>query len=294
VGQNVFLTSAKGEYVFRGRPFYDEQLDVEKFIVESLHEHTNVNVAYPYLVDDSTDIFGFKYAIMPRLPGIQIASGGTVIAGLSKEDRFKIAQAMAAALAEMHKLTFELVKHNDGAAVFTPPNMVQEHSDHAELTIRRLKETIAGLPEISTVTNEDTVYMDDIIEKNIDALSFLYEPGFIMGDFKEDNVVFSNENGDWKVCGAFDFAMSHFGNSECDIPRAYAMYIDAGTELAKEFIREYTRLNPPKEGFYRRLKIYSLSERLGIWWWAKSQKRALWDENMPLREWLSPYFSVEY
>jgi len=292
VGQNVFLTSAKGEYVFRGRPFYDEQLDVEKFIVESLREHTNINVAYPYLIDNSTDIFGFKYAIMPRLPGVQIADGGTIIIDLSKDERLKIARAMAVALAEMHKLTFELVKHNKAAAIFIPPNMLQEHSGHAELITQRLKGGIAGLPEISVVTDEDTIYMNEIIEKNIDALSFQYEPGFIMGDFKEDNVVFSNDNGDWKVCGVFDFAMSHFGNSECDIARVYAMYIDAGAEPAKEFIKEYTRLNPPKEGFYKRLKIYSLAERLGIWWWAKSQNRILWDENMPLREWLEPYFSV--
>jgi len=294
VGQNVFLTSSKGEFVFRGRPFYDEQFDVEKFAVDNLREKTNTPTAYPYLIDNDTDIFGFKYAVMPRLPGIQIASGGTVIVDLSKNDRLKIARAMAAALAEMHKLKFEYVKHQKDAAVFAPPNMLQEHSGHVELIARRLNETIAGLPDISAVTGEDIVYMDEIIKENIDALSFEYEPGFIMGDFKEDNAVFSNDNGDWKVCGVFDFAMSHFGNSECDIARIYAMYIDAGVELAQEFIGEYTKLNPPKEGFYKRLKIYSLAERLGIWWWAKSQNRILWDENMPLRKWLAPYMSVDY
>jgi len=294
VGQNVFLTSAKGEYVFRGRPFYEEQLAVEKFIVESLREHTNINVAYPYLIDNSTDIFGFQYAVMPRLPGIQIANGGEIIAELTKENRLSAARAMAAALAEMHKLTFELVKHKKGAAVFTPPNMLQEHTGHVELITRRLKETIAGLPGVSAVTDDDKIYMGDIIEKNIGALAFFYEPGFIMGDFKEDNVVFSNDDGVWKVCGVFDFAMSHFGNSECDIARIYAMYIDAGVEYAKEFISEYAKLNPPKEGFYKRLKIYSLAERLGIWWWAKSQNRTLWDDDIPLREWLAPYFSIDY
>jgi hypothetical protein len=72
------------------------------------------------------------------------------------------------------------------------------------------------------------------------------------------------------------------------------MYIDAGTEPAKEFMREYTRLNPPKEGFYKRLKIYSLAERLGIWWWAKSQNRTWWDKDMSLTEWLDFYLSVKF
>jgi len=292
----VFLTSTKGEYVFRGRPFYNEQFDVEKFAVENLREKTNVTTAYPYIIDNDTDIFGFKYAIMPRMSGIQTMNGGTLILDLSKDERLKIARAMATALAEMHKLTFELVKYQKDADLFTPPNMLQEYSAHAELTIGRIANEIEDLIEIKS---DDIKYINDIIMKNKDSLLIPFEPRFLMGDFKEDNVLFSNDNSEWKVCAVFDFAMSHFGDCEKDLSRICAMYIDEdemdkNASLTKEFVNTYIKLNPPREKFLERLKLYMLEERKGIWWWAKTQNRAWWDKNMNFTEWLAPYLNVDF
>ena len=291
VGQNVFLTSTKGEYVFRGRPFYDEQFDVEKFAVENLRKKVNIPTAYPYMIDNDTDIFGFKYAIMPRMSGIQTMNGGTIILDLSKDERLKIARAMATMLAKMHKLKFECVKHQENAALFTPPNMLQTHSGYAEFMIGRITNEIEDLIGIKKA---DIDYINEMIMKNKDALLVPFEPCFLMGDFKEDNVLFSNDNGEWNVCAVFDFAMSHFGDCERDLSRICAMYIDEDANLAKEFVNTYIKLNPPREGFFERLKLYMLEERKGIWWWAKSQNRGLWDENISLTEWLEPYLNIDF
>jgi aminoglycoside phosphotransferase (APT) family kinase protein len=289
VGQNVFLTSTKGEYVFRGRPFYDEQFDVEKFAVEKLREKTSIPTAYPYIIDNDTDIFGFKYAVMPRLPGILTANGGTIILDLSKNERLKIARAMAEALAEIHKIKYE----PDDKFPF--PYEHKSNEDYADWVIGRIID--AHIEELIDTTADDIKFIKDIAEKNKNALLIPFEPCFLMGDFKEDNVLFSNDNGgdnsEWKVCAVFDFAMSNFGDCERDLSRLYAMYIDEDKDLANEFINTYVKLNPPRKGFFERLKIYSLEERKGIWWWAKNlPEGAFWDNNITLTEWLEPYLNI--
>src|SRR5215216_5853473 len=72
-GQNVFVTSTQGHYVLRGMPHYPWQFPKERFGAALLHERTQVPVAYPYLLDASTDIFGWSYLLMPRLQGIRPA-----------------------------------------------------------------------------------------------------------------------------------------------------------------------------------------------------------------------------
>lgn len=295
VGQNVFLTSTKGEFVFRGRPFYEEQFDVEKFMVDNLHKHTKVHVAYPYLIDNSAEIFGFKYAIMPKLKGIQIANGGTLIMKFSKEERLKIVRAMVEILIEMQQLklrdTEKYMSENIKNAMRL--NAVKNTEVYAENIINKITGSLENTPEI---TNEDIKFINDIVEQNRKSLLIPFEPCFVMGDFKEDNVLFSNTGGEWKVCGVFDFAMSHFGDGETDLSRIYAMYIgemDRDANFAGEFIRTYIKLKPPREGFFERFKIYSIQERLGIWSWAKNRREgAWWDDDMPLREWLAGYLNL--
>ncbi|MDF2586726.1 MAG: aminoglycoside phosphotransferase family protein [Anaerocolumna sp.] len=116
-----------------------------------------------------------------------------------------------------------------------------------------------------------------------------------MGDFKEDNVLFSNDNGEWKVSAIFDFSLSHFGDGEEDLSRICAMYINESndTNLAREFINHYVKLSVPREGFIERSKLYTIRERLDIWSWAKNQNQVWCNKNMTLREWLELYLSIE-
>ena len=89
--------------------------------------------------------------------------------------------------------------------------------------------------------------------------------------------------------------MSNFGDCERDLARIYAMYGDEDTDLVREFINTYVKLNPPRERFFERLKLYSLEERKGIWWWAKNRTEgAWWDKNITLTEWLESYLNVDF
>src|SRR5918994_7521290 len=70
-GQNVFVESTTGEYVLRGAPHYDWQLPSERFFARLLHERTRTPVPWPYLLDPGEDIFGWSYALMPRMAGLK-------------------------------------------------------------------------------------------------------------------------------------------------------------------------------------------------------------------------------
>src|SRR5581483_3214576 len=96
-GQNVFVTSTQGEFVLRGVPHYTWQFKNEVFMVNLLHEKTSVPVPYPYLFDESEDIFGWSYVIMPRLKGRQFDQ--PMESRLPQVDREGIATALAESLA---------------------------------------------------------------------------------------------------------------------------------------------------------------------------------------------------
>src|ERR1051325_606338 len=103
-GQNLFLTSTAGEFVLRGVPHYDWQFGTEKFFIEQLHEKTRVPVPHPYLLNPSTEIFGWPFVIMPKLSGLQLADP-QIVSNLSMDERRAIAQALAAMLIEIQTLT---------------------------------------------------------------------------------------------------------------------------------------------------------------------------------------------
>ena len=104
-GQNVFVTSTMGDWVLRGVPHYDWQLPAEQFFCELLHTRTRTPAPWPYLLDPSDDIFGWSYAIMPRMPGFQ-PSEPMMADDLTHMDRIGIAHALAENLVLMQELTW--------------------------------------------------------------------------------------------------------------------------------------------------------------------------------------------
>src|SRR5207249_4234797 len=89
-GQNCFVISTEGEFVLRGAPHYAWQLLEEQFFARLLHAHTRAPVPWPYYVEQSSELFGWSYAVMARLPGEQL--GGLVNRGaLTPDHRLHLA-----------------------------------------------------------------------------------------------------------------------------------------------------------------------------------------------------------
>jgi hypothetical protein len=116
-GQNVFVTTTDGEFVLRGAPHWVKeihetawhredrwQFTKEKFYAGQLHAHTNAPVPWPMLHDESSDILGWPYLVMPRMPGTCFDEH-SIRKALPPEDRREIATALGTMLAEMQRLT---------------------------------------------------------------------------------------------------------------------------------------------------------------------------------------------
>src|SRR5271166_2782061 len=107
-GQNIFVTSTGGEFVLRGAPQPPMATSDRTVLREDVVERTTVPTPWPFLIDPHTDIFGWSFAIMPKMKGLQL-SDFRVKRSLTPDDRRAISLAMARGLAAMHKLTWPIV-----------------------------------------------------------------------------------------------------------------------------------------------------------------------------------------
>ena len=181
-GQNVFLTSTKGEYVLRGAPHYPWQFPKERFFTDLLHEHTSVPVPWPYRLDPSDDIFGWSYVIMPRMPGLQL-SKSDVRDKLGAEDRLGIAYAMGETLALLQELTWPCAGEYDLESDTIQPLEV----DYSEWVISRIHHylQLAMLPSDRT-TDADVKWVEMMISLGRKALDVPFQPCFVMQDYKRN------------------------------------------------------------------------------------------------------------
>lgn len=262
-GQNVFLTTAKGEYVFRGKPHYEWQFKSEQFMAQLLHDKTKAPVPYPYLVDEKTDIFGWNYAIMPRLKGQR------------RSNTKEIAQAFGENLAEMQTLTWEFSGQYDPHI----KTIKQFDTPHDEWIIEKIRSLM------TYCTPSDIEWIESLISESRIALQIPFTPTFVMRDYQESNMVVNKVDGIWKVTGVFDLMENYFGDGEVDIPRMYIAYAEKDKTLAKTFLHAYISKHPVRDGFEKRYSIYALLDRIIVWEWAKRTGNCQWNPELTFKTW---------
>ncbi len=304
-GQNVFLTSTAGEFVLRGCPHFAWQFPNERYFARALHERTAAPAPWPYLIDESPTIFGWSYALMPQMPGIN-AVDPAIRASLTKDDRIAMARAMARNLAEMQRLTAPIAGRIDLAAETVKPFVLAEelawpflflgdatgspiisHAERVEVVIRNLLRRARGTNNRTTVA--DVEWVEGVLRIAHDALRVEFTPCFVMQDYKEGNVVFDKSSGRWSVSGVFDLMESHFGDGESDLSRTVATYIEEHPSLARQFVREYLTLRPPRDGFAERFSAYMMLERIIIWEYIQRHEPEVAARMGSLRDWTEKY-----
>ena len=286
-GQNVFLTSTKGEYVLRGCPHHQRQFPQERFFARQIHERTAVPVPWPYQIEGSTEIFGWSYAIMPRLPGVQIGHPD-VREAFSAEDRPELARAMGESLARLHELTWDHAGEYD----FEKDTIKPIEGSFSAWVVSRLRNSLQRSMEASDATTDaDIAWAEEQIAQGQDALDAPPEPTLVHRDYKENNVVAERVAGGWQVTGVFDLGEAYFGDGEEDLARCVAAYAAQDPELARQFTEAYRAGRPLRPGFAQRFPIYMLADRLLIW--EHGQRNGIWfDPGMTLREWAGRYTSL--
>lgn len=311
-GQNVFITSSKGEYVLRGQPHWQWQFPTEQFFAQLIHERTQVPVPWPYHIQPSTEIFGWSFVLMPRMPGLQLADP-QIKAQLGFTDRCGIARALGENLARMQDVKWPISgRYNAATQSVEPFDLAQElaspfpvesdaqlaampptpitYSERVKTVIRHLLAR-SHMRNAATTTREDIRWVEDLIADAQDALDDTFEPCLLMEDYKEDNVVVTQEHGEWRVSGVFDLMTAHFGDGEADLSRPIAWYLERDPHLAQEFLDAYRGLKPFRPGFVKRFPVYMLLDRAILWSYCQHNGLHWWDASWTFRDWASQYTS---
>jgi len=294
MGQTLLIRSSEGEYILKGNPLYAGQLQEEQFFVEQLRTHTNIPVPDPYLLHEDTDILGWSYAIMPRLPGIHLHDP-SLQASLSQEDQEKIATMLAHSLAELHRWKVPDAGEYDPVAKQIVP-FAGKYLDWLYGTIHHWLQDAA---KYSVITDEDIQWVDEQLKNAESAFQSMPVPGFVMGDFKVENFVIQRNGdslaSDWEISGLFDFTTAYFGDGTADLTKMTAMYVRKGQpELAKQFLHGYREVvfaadTERYQHFATRLRVHLLYQRILLWGECKATGRVTWAADMPFADWAAQY-----
>lgn len=277
-GQNLHLSATTGDYILRGNPFFDWQLPKERETARILHERTTVPVPWPYHHEPSTDLFGWDYAIMPRLPG-------KMVNDTPAPDQVALATVLAETLVRMQDATFDQAMEFElatGGFVALPAG---ERDDLARRIERNLELSITA----SNCTNDaDAAWVRSLL-RNAECSSASWEPACLVhGDFTINNVVAMRGPGGWRITGVFDFMTARIGSFEADLCRQFALHHWCTPAAATAFLEAYFALRPPHAGYRDRVPLLLLDERLTLWEWLQRTRPDWWQSDIGLRDWAEP------
>lgn len=284
-GQNVFVTSTQGEYVLRGMPHYPWQFPKEQFGAALLHERTQVPVAHPYLLDPSTDIFGWPYLLIPRLYGISPTDSQ-----LSGADQLDIARVLGQNLAQLHALTWPFAGDYDLVS-----NTIQPFSGgFAQWIVADIRRWLALARENGTATTADDVrWTERVMDETQAALAVEFQPCFVMNDYNPGNVLVNRVHNTWQVTGLFDLMEYYFGDGEADLMRLIAIYLDRGQphdrRLAHAFGTAYLDRRPARPGFAERYTLYMVRDRLICWEYGTRPGNDWFPKGLSFRDYAERY-----
>lgn len=285
-GQNIFVDSTAGNFVLRGNPLFPGQFEKERFFALLLHERSSIPVPWPYQHDPSTEIFGWSYVLMPRLPGINVIDR-SVEAALTIEDRRTIIEALADTLAVLHAVTWPYpgqYRVETDAIEPLPVPFAAWVTEQLWAKIRRAE--AAG----EALSDADGAWVHLLLDEAVPALAEPFAPGFTMHDYWLPNTLFARSPSGWHVCGVFDFAEAYSGDGEADLARPLSVLFRRHEGLAPIFLQRYLALRPPRPGFVQRFAVYLLDELLIGW--AHGRKMGYRDRDVSLRELSEPLISA--
>jgi hygromycin-B 7''-O-kinase len=286
-GQNVFITSTKGEFVLRGVPHYPWQFKSEKVFADLLHDNTTVPVPYPYLLEMDTTIFGWEFVIMPRMKGINL-SDSLDETNFTEEDKAGISEAQGKILREAQKLTSPFCGEYNSEV----DRILPYETDWLDMYKKRTLNRIIGASSYNNLTpDSDIRWAGEIIEKaGFEVTGFT--PTFCMQDFKPGNMVVEKINGKWRVSGLFDLMESSFGHPEADISRLFGVYIGEGrNDLAYTFINAYSP--DDVEGFIKRFPLFMFHDRAIAWEYVQRNDVSWWDKSLNFRQWIEEFLVID-
>ncbi len=271
-GQNIFLETTEGEFVFRGNPHGHIQLTKERRVAELINERSSLPVPWPYEVSDDTELFGWTYAVMPRLPG----TNGTILSeSLNDDGKVALARAHGEGLARLHETSSDFFGPYD--AQLDDFFAMDDFSDWA---LHRLDHWRNACRAVNGLSTEAELYIDEVIKSCSPALSEPFTPVLVHHDFTVGNTNFDD---DIKMCGVFDLFEAYLADGEEDLVRMLWQFNSGQREA---FVGAYTDTRPLRPGSSDRLALYALSDWMVICEYGK--RVGQWFEDVNFMDRIQP------
>lgn len=264
-GQNVMLDSTRGRFVLRGCPHYDWQFPKERFIARLIHERTQLVSPWPYRVEDSTGIFGWSFAIMPRLAG----EPGTPEGGDAGRS---YAEALGDALGRLHALGWTDAGSYDLAIDSVRPYPVTQ----SERVLGLIREWLGACRELrpEATTESDAEWVESRVAADSAALDEPFDARFVHHDYKPNNVLAVRAAHGWQVTGAVDLMEGYFADPEEDLVRSIAALAVGDKDRVRRFSDAYRARHALRPGFAERYRLYQLLDCLVLWEYG--QRNRVW------------------
>lgn len=256
--QTLSIVSTKGEWIVKGNPIYEGQLEEEKYVIDCLAGKTSLQVPTPYIVHHDPAILGFAYSIMPKMKGKHLHD---VAEKLIVADHSAIARSLAGVLKEMHE--WKSLSYGQ----LHPLNHTIEpfHSSYKDWLFNRIVHWFHDAKKYSTLTEGDERWLYGELRRANDVFSKMNDPCFIMGDVKPGNFLIDQLEGQWAISGLFDFTNSYFADPLVDLTKMTLFYQRQDlVDNANQFIAEYTTGQPVIE-VQLRLRIHLLHQLVLDW-----------------------------
>ncbi len=272
-GQNIFLTTSKGRFVFRGHPHGHVQLTKERRVADFIDSHSSLPVPWPYVVCDDTELFGWTYAVMPMLPG----TTGTHLWNEADENgRVAFAAAVGEALARLHEAEGDFFGPYDAQV-----DDFIELDEFPDWALHRLEHWRGMARAVNSLPTEAEIYIDELIESCAPALAEPFTPVLVHHDFNPGNL---NFEADLEPSGVFDLFEAYLADGEEDLVRM--LWNLRTDEQRRAFMDAYTAHHPLRPGAAERLALYALSDWLVIWEYG--HRMATWFEDTTFMERIQP------
>ena len=290
-GQNVFLTTSEGEYVFRGAPHWYRggpneawQFPKEQLYADLLHAWTQVPVAWPQALDDTCVDFPWPYLITPRLPGLCLQDKAARV-GMTAEDFVGVARAMGEALAGLQTLTWPFAGDFDPAFQAIAP-YVGGYGGHLAAEIGHHAADARGN---GALTAADDQWLDQVLAADAAAPDDM-RATFAHNDFTLGNVLFERAAPGWRVSGVVDLMTCNFGDPAADLVRQSCAWIDIKPELTHVFLESYRSAGGAAAPSPERLTALVVYERLLIWaYFTRPDVADGRFQGLTFRGWAAPY-----
>lgn len=181
-GQNLMLEvdGSRGpeEWVFRGAPHWPYQFSREHYFVEIVARMTDVAVPWPFHVVRDEKIFGWSYALMPRLVG---RAPRQVKAEVDEKEWCNVARGIGAGLAEIHGATGADSGEYDPEkdAIAREPS----YADWWAQSIERYRNDCLSIP--GALDDQDIFYIEGLLADHRHALAVPFKPCVVHHDLNE-------------------------------------------------------------------------------------------------------------